>query len=462
MLHLFRKRWTYCFALLVLVSAACILPGKIGYTAPTDSSAIVITHPEWSRNAAIYEVNIRQFTPEGTLKAFETHLPRLRELGVDILWLMPIHPIGEVNRKGSLGSYYSVRDYKTVNPEFGTLDDLKSVVKSAHELGMYVIIDWVANHSAWDNPLAAEHPDWYTQNEQGQFVSPVPDWHDVIDLNYDNPDLREYMIGTMEYWLREADLDGFRCDVAGMVPWDFWSEARQALDQIKPVFMLAEDEAPAAHEHGFDMTYSWELFKLMAAIAKGDSNANTLHRYFAEEVKRYPLDAYRMRFTDNHDENSWNGTVRERFGDGAAAFAVLCGTIPGMPLIYSGQEAGLEKRLDFFERDPIEWQDSPMQEIYQKLLELKHNNPVLGNGSFGGSMQRIKTDKDQQVFSFIRHKDEQAVLVMVNLSGSPQTVRMLDDHCYGDYLNWFTGEPFGLAHGTQINLEPWDYRVLVR
>jgi glycosidase len=420
-----------------------------------------VAHPPWARDAAIYEVNVRQYTATGTFKEFETHLPRLKDLGVKILWFMPLHPIGEQNRKGLLGSYYSVQDYLKVNPEFGTMDEFKALVREIHSQGMYVIVDWVANHTAWDNPLAKDHPDWFTHDSTGSFVPPNPDWHDVIDLNYDNPQLRSWMIDALKFWVRETDIDGFRCDVAGMVPSDFWKQARAELDQIKPVFMLAEDENPLQH-HAFDMTYSWELMHLMNAIAKGDTTAKALDKYFERDAHRYSEDAYRMLFTDNHDENSWNGTVFERLGDGAPAFAVLTLTARGMPLIYSGDEAGLDKRLKFFERDPIEWKPDPIARLYTTLLQLKKDHPALWNGDAGGAMTYVPTSQNDAIFSFTRTKDEDKVLVILNLSPQRQTVTIRGRSAQGEYHDLFTHEPETISVHGKFTLEPWAYRVLVK
>ena len=264
---------------------------------------------EWSANQSIYEVNIRQYSVEGTFKAFEKHLPRLKKMGVGILWFMPIHPIGAKNRKGSLGSYYSVKDYMAVNPEFGTMEDFKHLVREIHGLEMIVIIDWVANHTAWDNSLTINHPDWFTRDQEGNFVSPVPDWTDVIDLNYDHPELRAYMIEALKFWVEEVDIDGFRCDVAEMVPLDFWRKARLELDKIKSVFMLAEGESPDLYNNGFDMTYDWNLFHLMNDVAKGKKTAVDLQSYLDKEHGTFGKADYRMTFTSNHDENTWNGTT---------------------------------------------------------------------------------------------------------------------------------------------------------
>ncbi len=311
----------------------------------TNGKVEQIKHPEWSKNLSIYEVNIRQFTPEGTFNAFIPHLPRLKELGADILWIMPINPIGELNRKGSLGSYYSISDYLTLNPEFGIDEDFKNLIKTAHENDLYVIIDWVANHSAWDNPLVNEHPEWYQKDTTGKMISPY-DWTDVVAFDYSNRQMNDYMLNAMKFWVTEYDIDGYRCDVAGMVPDTFWLRVRTELDKIKPVFMLAEDEAPR-HHAAFDMTYGWEFHHVMNDIYKGEKNANDIEKYLHKNDSLYPSDAYRMYFITNHDENSWNGTEFERLGEGVKAFFVLTATVPGMPLIYSGQEAAMDKRLEF-------------------------------------------------------------------------------------------------------------------
>lgn len=427
-----------------------------------DASANSVIHPAWSRDLAIYEVNIRQYTPGGTFREFEEHLPRLKDMGIGILWLMPIHPIGEKNRKGPLGSYYSVKDYMAVNPEFGTLDEFKTLVRHSHDLGMYVIIDWVANHAAWDNALAVTHPEWFTKDSTGSFAPPVPDWTDVIDLDYNQPGLRSYMTDAMKYWVTETDIDGFRCDVAGMVPMDFWDSVRVALDKIKPVFMLAEDEQPQCHYRAFDMTYGWELMHLMNDIAKRQKLAADLSRYFVENRKRYPDNAYRMYFTSNHDENSWNGTEFERLGAGVAAFAVLSMTVRGMPLIYSGQEAELNQRLRFFDKDTIVWRSTPMDTLYRKSLILKRENPALWNGIAGGEMTIIPTTHETDIFAFCRERDSHVVLAIFNFSDSTRAFELLDNAPAGDFIDPFHGEKTTLRVGQPIALPPWEYRVLVR
>ncbi len=421
-----------------------------------------VDHPEWSKNATIYEVNIRQYTEEGTFAAFENHLPRLKEMGVDILWLMPIHPIGEKNRKGELGSYYSVKDFKAVNPEFGTLDDFRSLVNKIHDMGMYVIIDWVANHAAWDNVLVESNPEFFTTDSLGNYVPPVDDWSDVIDFDYENNELWSYMTGALKYWVEECNIDGYRCDVAGMVPTEFWNQARAKLDAIKQVFMLAEWETPEMHEYAFDMTYGWDFHHLMNEIAEGEKNAKDIDKYWKTEHKTYPANAYRMMFTTNHDENSWNGTVFERLGEeGAEAMLVLSATVEGMPLVYSGQEAGLNKRLEFFEKDQIEWKEHRFYDIYKTLFDLKHNNEALWNGEFGGKIERIKNGKDKKVYSFSREKNGDKVLVFINLSNEKQTIKLNNREITGDYVDLFNDKEIQVTGSNEFTFEPWRYLILV-
>lgn len=422
-----------------------------------------VKHPEWSKDAVIYEVNVRQYTEEGTFKAFQEHLPRLKELGVDILWFMPIHPIGEKNKKGELGSYYSVKDYLGVNPEFGTMEDFKKVVEKAHDMEMYVILDWVANHTAWDNPLTEEHPDWYTKDSTGNFQPPVEDWSDVIELDYDVPEMRDYMIDALKFWVEEADIDGYRCDVAGMVPVDFWNRSRKALDSIKPVFMLAEANEPILHKKAFDMTYAWDFHFLMNEVAQGKKSANDLQEKLKEEMEKYPENAYRMMFTSNHDENSWKGTVYERLGDGVETFAVLSYTLPGMPLIYSGQEACMDKQLEFFEKDPIEWKECNMTELYEKLNELKKDNKALWNGEFGGEYKRIETTNNDNIFAFLREGKRNKIFVLANLSNQPLEFNLQSEKHFGKYREFFSQEKVKFNQkNSEMELDAWEYKIFIK
>ena len=466
------KQINHVFFFFVLMSfAACNNPQKEKTAAAKndDSSRYIpkkyveLKHPEWSKNATIYEVNIRQFTPEGNFKAFEAHLPRLKEMGVDIIWLMPIHPIGEKKRKGKMGSYYSVKDYLAVNPEFGTMDDFKALVKKIHSMGMHVILDWVANHSAWDNPLATQHPEWYTKTPEGDF-QPTPwyDWDDVIDFDYDQPGMRKYMTDALKFWVKETDIDGYRCDAAGFIPTDFWENARAELDNIKPVFMLAEWESRDLYKRSFDMTYSWSLWDKMKEVTTGKKNIGGLVEYLAHDVNTVPRDAYRMTFTDNHDKNSWEGTQFSNFGDGLPACIVLTGVVNGMLLLYSGQEAGLNKSLRFFDKDTIEWKDHPFAGMYKKLFELKHKNQALWNGHWGGEMIRIFNDKPDHVISFSREMNGDKVIPIFNFDDKQVTVKLKSKYHAGTYTELFSGKKYELKGDDEITLDPWGYLVLVK
>lgn len=375
---------------------------------------------EWTKDANIYEVNVRQYSEEGTFEKVQEDLPRLESMGVEILWFMPIHPIGEDNRKGGLGSYYSVQDYKAVNPNFGTEEDFRALVEEAHSRGMKVIIDWVANHTAWDNPWTA-NPEWYELDEDGNFMPPRgTDWSDVIQLDYSNEEMRAAMTDALEYWVREFDIDGYRCDVAGMVPTDYWKDAIDSLNEIKPVFMLAEDGEPELVEEAFHMNYAWQYAHVIREIAKGEQSFDDLRELMKETEESFPSSAYRMYFTTNHDENSWNGTDPGMYGDNFENFAVLSATISGMPLIYNGQESVLDKQLEFFEKDQIEWKEYEYQDFYTMLLNLKKDNEALWNGDFGGEL--IMVDSPENTFAYRREKGNNWVFVYINISDEPVNV----------------------------------------
>lgn len=419
-----KKNWLGLLALLILA---------IGCSETSEQLPVSkVEHPEWSKNASIYEVNIRQYTPEGTFNAFREDLPRLQAMGVDILWLMPIHPIGEVNRKGSLGSYYAVKDFKAVNPEFGTEEDFQALVDEAHDLGMKVIIDWVANHSAWDNVWTV-NKDWYTLDDEGNFVPPVEDWSDVIDFNYDNEEMRAAMHDALQYWVREFNIDGYRCDVAGMVPTDFWVKAHTELDKIKDVFMLAEDGEPELLIEAFDMNYAWEYAHVIREIAAGEQTFDDLDALFARDAERFPPNGYRMYFTTNHDENSWNGSDTELYGPNFENFAVLSATVAGMPLIYTSQESGLDKRLAFFEKDEVEWDGYKYEDFYRTLLTIQETNEALWNGEFGGDRTRIESQEGTYAYS--RKKDGNEVIVAINITEQPveMTVPSWESSTYKKY-----------------------------
>ena len=418
-----------------------------------------VKHPEWSKDAVIYEANIRQHTSEGTFAAFTEDIPRLAKMGIDILWLMPIHPIGEKNRKGTLGSYYAVKDYKAINPEFGTEEDLTNLIKVAHENDLKVIIDWVANHTAWDHVWTETNPDFYALTEDGSFQPPVADWEDVIDLNYDNQKMRTEMKDALKYWVSEFDIDGYRCDVAEMVPMDFWNEVRSELNQIKPVFMLAEGEDPELHKDAFDMTYSWELMHLMRKVAAGEELPAAIKAMYEKDFARYPQGYYKMNIITNHDENSWNGTADEFFGPAQEAWFVFTATTYGMPLVYSGQEANNKKRLEFFEKDPIEWPKyNEFATLYNTMFSLKAQNQALWNGEFGGTLEWISTEVDDKVLAFKRVKDHRTVLVLINLSGEPVSFNI--DKSYEAMIRVFGGGVVNVSQEQQ--LAPYRYKIFTK
>lgn len=428
---------------------------------------IQIAAPDWSRKAVMYQINTRQFTPEGTFVAAQRELPRLRALGVDILWIMPIQPIGERNRKGGLGSPYSIRDYRAVNPEYGTMDDFKAFVDAAHAQGFHVILDWVANHTAWDNPLVTEHPEWYDRDWDGDFrPTPWLDWSDIIDLDYDNAGLRQYMTEAMAFWVRDVGIDGFRCDVAGMVPVDFWNNVRAELDAIKPVFMLAEWQTPELHRRAFDASYAWDWYNAMHDIAKGKADAGAMVGYYSGDATAWPHGAMRMLFTSNHDKNSWDGTEFEAFGPMLEATTVLSFVSDGIPLIYNGQEAGNERRLAFFERDPITWRDHPNGALYHRLIAFRKSHPALDNGAWGASMVRVVNSAPSKVLSFVRAlpaRDGQPgdkLLGLFNLSGEPQTITLSDGPFAGTYTDMATDRPVSIDAATTITLPAWGWQVL--
>jgi len=429
---------------------------------PTTKPVANIPFPERAKNAVLYEVNIRQYTPEGTFKAFEAHLPRLKELGVDILWIMPINPISVKNRKGSLGSYYSVKDYKAINPEFGTMEDFKNLVNKAHEMGFKVIIDWVANHTGWDNQWIVDHKDWYTQDSLGNVIPPNPDWSDIADLNFDSKHMRRAMIDAMDFWVKTADIDGFRCDVAWGVPQDFWEAARASIDSIKPVYMLAEDEDhPDFLKKSFNSNYAWKLHHILNEVAQGKKKAKDIRNYFTENGSKYAPGSFPMLFITNHDENSWSGSEYERMGEAVKALATLTFTLEGIPLLYSGQEAGLKKRLLFFEKDTINWKDLSMQAFYQSLVKLKHENHALWNGTEGAPIVFVENSVPDKVLAFTREKDKNKILAIFNLSANPVEATIQLPQA-GDYKEYFSGETKTFEKGVNIKLDKWAYRVFVR
>ncbi|GAA4419745.1 alpha-amylase family glycosyl hydrolase [Nibrella viscosa] len=435
---------------------ASTLPGQHEPTGPST--------PDWAKNATIYEVNVRQFSPKGTFAAVEEHLPRLKELGADIIWLMPIYPIGTEKRLGRLGNPYAVANYTAVNPDFGTMADFKSLVRRAHDVGLRVIIDWVPDHTSWDHPWINEHPDWYVQ-KNGRIISPVTNegkptgWNDVAQLNYNNPDLRASMIKAMQFWVKEADVDGFRLEVAGMVPNDFWQEARAALDRLKPVFLLSEWDNDPAHFKWSNANYGWNLYHLLKDIAAGKRPAAAIDTLLNHNQRNYPAWYYQMHFIHTHDENSHRGTLQETFGPAADVFAVLTATLEGMPLIYNGMESNLNKQLSFYDKDTIPWDTYSKSRFFKTLFTLKHRNKALWNGLAGGQAIKIPTSQDDKAYAFYRRKDNDWITVILNLSDQPLTIRLNGEGYEGRYTEVFTRQPAELKPQMTVSLKPWGYQV---
>jgi alpha-amylase len=424
--------------------------------------------PDWAKNAVLYQVNTRNFSEAGNFAAVEAELPRLKALGIDVVWLMPVHPIGKERGKGSLGSPYSVRDYFAVHPDYGTLDDFKRLVQATHSQGMKLILDWVPNHTAWDAVWKAEHPEYYSRyngdftvpiNEKGE---PITDWSDVCDLDYAKPETRRAMIGAMQFWLRECDIDGFRVDMAGLVPNDFWAEARPALDSVKVPFMLAEwQDEPGHFQSAFNANYGWKWKDVTRGIANGKMNAHNLDSLLQELDQFYPKDYYQLYFTQNHDENTWHGTEADLLGAATDAMDVLMFTWQGMPMLYNGMEDVLTQRLKFFDRDPILWKKYERTEFFQKLCDLRHKNQALWSGKHGGKIMKIKTNDDQNVYAFTRSKGADRVIVVLNLSGKNQSAALqLSKDLTGHYANTFGNSTLEVTNEMNLNLKPWEYLVL--
>ncbi len=415
---------------------------------------------DWLKTATIYEVNIRQYTNEGTFNAFAKELPRLNDMGVDVLWLMPIHPIGLKNRKGSLGSYYSVKDFKAVNPEFGTMQDFKFLVDQVHQLGMKLIIDWVANHAAWDNVWTKEKPDYFKRDESGNFLSPN-DWSDVIQIDHTNTEQQEAMIDAMKFWVTDFNIDGFRADLAHLTPLPFWKKARTAIEPLKAdLFWLAETEEISYHEV-FDASYTWEWMHKVEEFKKGNTSLNDLIELLMKQSTEFPASALRMYFTSNHDENTWNGTEYEKYGDLAKALAVFSFTWNGIPMIYSGQELPNNKRLDFFEKDTIDWKENnELHDFYKVLIQLKKSNPAITAIDTAVSTQLINVNPSNTVLSYLRTKGKDEVLVLLNLKNEHAIVKLVNQPIAGIYREVFTKKEYQITEGAQLEMSEYDFFVL--
>ena len=424
-------------------------------------------NPEWSYSAILYEMNIRQFTTEGTFRAASERLPFLRSIGVDAIWLMPIYPIGEEDRKGSLGSYYSIRDYKGVNPEFGSEADLRDFITKAHALGIKILFDWVANHTARDARWISERPvDWYERDSEGRAKVPW-DWSDTAKLNYANREVWRGQIDAMRYWVEQFGIDGFRCDMAMLVPIEFWQEASAELHAIKSdIFMLAEAEEDNLFEGAFNMSYQWNIHHIMCDIAKGARRVWDLRNAMHAERQRYPREAMRLSFTSNHDENSWSGSEQSRFGRALEVMTAMTFLMPStMPLIYTGQEVGYDHSFAFFDRDPIPeelYKEGYATELYRRLADLKHSQRALDSGQRGGDVIEIENNAKDCMMTFVREVADSRVVAIVNLS--PYTIHAdFRTGIYaGKYRDAISGERVILDEHVERDITPWHYQILVK
>ena len=410
---------------------------------------------EWAVGANVYEVNIRQYTPEGTFRAFSQHLPRLRDMGVQIIWLMPVTPIGKEKRLDTLGSYYACSSYITTNEEFGTLDDARALVRQVHELGMYLIIDWVANHTGWDHHWTKEHPEWYIKDAEGNFTE-KNGWTDVIDLDYSNVDMRMAMMEAMAFWVREVGIDGFRCDMAHLVPLDFWQAARRHCDAIRPLYWLAECEQPEYYRV-FNTIYAWHWMHVTEKFSRGETGLGAVRDVLQEYTEKIPADATRLFFTSNHDENSWNGTEYEKYGVTAKAWAVFTCTWQGMPLIYSGQEHANNKRLAFFKKDQLTWQTPTLlHDFYKRLLRLRQRNIALT----AGECRLLSTPADGQLLIFFRKKEANIVLVILNVARQGRAAVTLEHPWLnGSFRQLFSELSYTFNHREHFELMEGEFLV---
>ena len=409
----------------------------------------------WVNQSTIYEVNIRQYTPEGTFSAFVHHIPRLKDMGVNVLWLMPITPISNKFMKGTLGSYYACSSYTKINPAFGNESDFLALIKCAHENEMKVIIDWVANHTGANHEWMEQHPEWFSRDMQGNFIE-RNGWEDVVDLNYENKDMRNALIGAMQYWVRNFNIDGFRCDMAHLVPLDFWINARVACDNIKPLFWLAECENASYHPT-FDASYAWDWMHVTEKLHHQHAGLNDVY-HVLEGYANYPKGALKLFFTSNHDENSWNGTEYEKYGVAAKSWAVFTHTWKGLPLIYSGQELPNYKRLKFFDKDVIEWHKEPaLHHFYKKLSICRMQYPALINGA-----TYILPTTSDGVMAYLRYDNHHIILVVLNISNEIQKTAFSHERLMGAFKNVFSGITFHFENKVSFELMPGDYFVYAK
>ena len=440
-----------------------------------DFEQLYYTSPDWVRNAVMYQLNIRQFTPEGNFVALLPHIPKIKALGADIVWLMPIFPIaekekkcdeGETNPENCWGSPYAASDFETIHPRYGTEQDLKNLITAIHANGMKVILDFIPNHTGFDSEWMREHPEWFIQKDG--IVQPVTSnegevWGDIAQLDLSNKEMQEAWMQVHEYWMREFDFDGFREDCSWAIPTYYWAELRTRLDKIKPVFMLGEDEIHGKEQFPvcFECNYGWGTHHWLKQIAKGAS-ATLLNKHTEDIKKRLGTLGWQLNFTQNHDENTWHGSEKDLFGDGADCFTALCFVIEGMPLIYNGQEVSLDKRLSFFGKDEIDWDGTSRRDFFRNLCNLKHNTPALWNGLSGGELIGINNTDNDKVYSFRRTKGGSQVICVFNLSNIAVTTSLIGESFKGNYTEYFSKKIQAIDDKVIFELEPYEFEVFIR
>ncbi|WP_269684049.1 alpha-amylase family glycosyl hydrolase [Flavobacterium lacustre] len=446
------KKGFYILILILTFSLACCRSSK---WSNLDASQIN-GHPAWMMQGNIYEVNVRQYTPEGTFNAFAKHLDRLKSMGVETIWFMPINPISKLDRKGTLGSYYAVSDYTAINPEFGTFDDFKKLVQAIHDKGMKVLIDWVPNHTGADHRWITEHPEFFVKDNSGK-AAVAFDWADTRQLDYKNSIMQDSMIAAMKFWVKRTNIDGFRCDVAWNVPASFWNKSIPQLRKMKNLFMLAEGDSTYLPKSGFDAVYPWHMFKIMEKVAKGEKTALALDSINKENEMLYPANTIQMYFTSNHDENSWNHADFGTFpGAVHAPFAVFSQTMKNsVPLIYSGQEEPVLRALEFFEKDPITFKNFEREKFYKTLLELRKRNEAL---SANTSFRKVLVGDEKAVYAYVREKGNKKVFIILNFSGTEQSVSLKESSLLGKAYNVFEEKEFFL-NAKERKIKPWGYEI---
>lgn len=457
------RKGAILFLLLILISCRAEKEKEVEAAfAKVKATDTYFYSEETEESAVIYEVNIRQYSQEGTFQAFTKDIPILKHLGVQVLWVMPIFPISQTKRKGSLGSYYAVSDFTTVNPEFGTVKDVDAMITQAHAHDIAVILDWVPNHTGWDHTWITEHPEWFTQNAMGEIIDPQdPEtgesygWEDVADLNYMSRAMREQMIADLQYWVRVHKVDGFRMDVAHKVPVDFFKTAIDSLEKIKkPLFMLAEAEQADLMDNGFDMHYAWEMHHLLNEMAREEKSVQDFWSLLGRYDQTLGREAINMYFITNHDENSWAGTLGERMPTNKNLFTALTYMLPGMPLIYSGQEYDLDKRLAFFEKDHIPKEKGAYFEFLKRLGHLKNTSKALHGGKNKAALIKVDVD-NPSIMAFAREKEGEQLLFIGNFSSEDQQLEM-------PYVSEMTDALTGKLTGNQRKgyLKPWQFKIM--